>query len=335
MTRLMPLLILLITTATMGQTDRQLVDRFDRYESRAQYDRALDAALTITERHPESAHWAFNAGRLHAKLGQPDRAIAQLQRCADLGYTGIASFDHHEHLDTLRDRDDFRAITGQVRQNAARRMAEFQAEARNHAPPTFIPEGLDPSTKPALVIALHGTGGTGQQMLDALRPTCAELNLVCIAPDALRPAGTKPSSGFSWTYRDESEWLVEHFVTQAINDHNADPDRVYLVGFSQGANIALVLAQTRQNLIAAAVPICGHYEPGIAGSDDPPAPTYLLTGSRDNRKRTYTAARADFSASGGETALRVVNGMGHTVPGKRELTRALAWCLGRAGGADD
>ncbi|MEM9372719.1 MAG: hypothetical protein AAGA55_03670, partial [Planctomycetota bacterium] len=66
---------------------------------------------------------------------------------------------------------------------------------------------------------------------------------------------------------------------------------------------------------------------GIASADEPPAPTYFLTGSRDLWKRTYTAGKSDFESGGGVASLRVVRGMGHEMPTPRELRRALAWCL--------
>lgn len=314
-------LLLLLAAPTHAQTDRQLLNRFDRAEAQGNFEQALAAATAIAQRYPESSNWAFNAGRIYSKLNRPEQAIAQLQRAADLGYTGVASFEQHEHLDPLRDRDDFKAILDQVRANAAERMDEFQAEARKHQPPTLVPD--DHPESPALVIALHGTGGKGEQMLRALERSCEHLGIVCIAPDALRPAG----DGYAWTYRDESEWFVDHLISTAAEEHGIDPKRVIVVGFSQGANIALILAQSRQDLIAAAVPVCGHYEPSNTNADTAPVPTYLLTGSKDDWKSTNVRAEKDFQGAGGEAELRIVTGMGHQMANDREVLRALEWCL--------
>jgi len=315
--------VILACSGASGQTDRALVDRFDRAEAAGQYERALEAALTIVERHPESSGWAFRAGRMHARLGQADEAVAQLGRAADLGYTGIASFEQHADLETLRERDDFLAIVDRVRANAAERIRAFREEALAHEPATHVPGSIVAGEKAPLVIALHGTGGNGKQMLGALQKVCDKLGMICVAPDALRPAG----DGFSWTYRDEAEWFVTHLIGRAVAEHGADPERVYLVGFSQGANIALVMAQTHADVLGAVVPVCGHYEPNVAGTDGAPAPTYLLTGSRDNWKKTYTAAKSDFEDAGAPVQLRVVSGMGHQMASRRELERALEWCL--------
>lgn len=318
-------LVLLVAPAT-AQTDAQLAARFDRAEAAGEHARALEAALAITERHPQSSVWAVHAARMHARLSQPEEALAQLQRAGDLGYSGVATLEQHADLDPLRDRPAFDAVLDKVRANAAERFEAFKAEALAHDPPAFIPADAGPDNRPPLVIALHGTGGNGRQMLVALERTCERLGLVCIAPDALRPAGAGPNAGFAWTFRDESEWFVTHLIDTAVREHNADPDRVILVGFSQGANIALVMARTHADRLAAVVPVCGHYEPNNTGHDAT-TPTYLLTGARDPWKVTYDRAAEDLKRAGVPHRLRVVPAMSHRMPSEIELRRALEWAL--------
>lgn len=311
-----------------GLTDAQLVARFERFETRAEPGRALEAALEICRRHPESVVWAFNAGRMHARLGQLEDAIGLLRRAAESGHSGEASFEQHTDLEAVRERADFAAVLETVRANAVRRRAGFQEAAREHEAPTHMPAGLEKKLgegeRPALVIALHGTGGNGLEMLEPLRAVCDALGVVCVAPDALRPAG----EGFAWTFRDEAEWFVEHLIVRAVEAHGVDPERVVLLGFSQGANIALVLGRTRPELFAAVIPVCGHYEPGLAAAAGEPSATYLLTTTGDPQRRTYDAAMEDLTAAGAQAVLRVVPG-GHRLPGRGELRRAVEWGLGQ------
>lgn len=326
----LPVLVLL-AAAVLGQagvvrqgstpTDRQLIARFESNEAEHP-DRALAAATELTRRHPESAVWAFNAARMHARLGSRDDAIAGLERAAELGHSGVASFEHHTDLDTVRDTDAFRAVLERVHANAEPRRAAFQAAAREHTPPTHAPADLPADAKPPLMIALHGTGGRGREMLDALRLVCDTLGVVCVAPDALRPAG----DGFSWTFLDEAEWFIDHLIERAQAEHNTDPDRVILLGFSQGANVALVLARTRPERFAAVIPICGHYEPNLAAITTPPSPTYLLTTTRDPQRRTYSEAKQDLGAHQPRTVLRTAPGT-HRLPARAELERALRWAV--------
>lgn len=318
------LTVLLLNLPAMArQPDAQLIARYEAAEAERP-EAALQAALTLTQRHPESAVWAFNAARMHARLGQTEEALAGLSRAADLGHSGVASFEQHTDLDPLRERDEFKAILDRVRANSDKRMETFRQAAAEHAQPFHVPPGLDPSAKPPLLVALHGSGGNGKNLLDALRPVCDKLGLVCVAPDAVRPASARPNS-FAWTFRDESEWLVKQTVADAVARHNADPDRVILLGFSQGANIAMVMARTHPDLLAATVPICGHYEPNLAPLTSVP-PTYLLITTNDPARRTYDQALTDLKAVQPKTTLRVSQG-GHRLPTQRELQRALEWCL--------
>lgn len=307
-----------------GQSDQQLVERFDQAEAAEQFDVALAAALKIVERHPDASFWAFNAARMQARLGHADEAIALLKSSAEHGFGGIASVEQHADLDSIRARPEYAAIVAQVKANAQKRFDAFKAEALAHKPSIYRPRSLAKDAKAPVIIALHGSGGVGSQMTNALRKTCDQLGMICIGPDALRPEG----NGFSWTYRDESEWMVQHMIELAVKEHNADPDRVFLVGFSQGANIALVMTQTHADLFAGVVPVCGHYEANITADTKTIAPTYLMTGARDPWKDTYEKAKADFSGVGAPVEVRIVPGMGHQMANTAELTRALEWCAG-------
>lgn len=314
-----------------AQSDQSLVDRYDRMYASEKYELALKAAETICERYPTSTNWHFKAGALQARLGHPELAIEHLQACANGKYTGISSFEQNSDLDSLRDRDDFQAIVETVRGNAKARMDEFQREAKAHLPESYYPAKVEGEKRP-LVIALHGTGMDGKSMFGSMKEACESVGAILIAPDALRPAG----DGFSWTYRDESKWFVNFLIERAIEEDDADPDRVILVGFSQGANIALILGQTQPETFVGVVPICGHYESQNAEAKDVPSAFYLMSGARDPWRKTYVKAKRDFEAGGGAVQVRLLAGKGHQLPrgksGTNEYSRAIKWCLDQGEG---
>lgn len=321
-------LILAITAfPTHAQSDRQLVDRYDQSVNAERYQSALVNAQKIVDRYPESATWNFNLGSMHARLGQTEHALQALSAAADLGYTGVRSFEQSEDLDSLREEKEFQKILSRIQLNAAKRLRAFTQEAQRHTPKSFIPQNAPES--PALILALHGTGMRGNDMIKALQESAEQVNMILIAPDALRPA---QDGGFSWTYRDESEWMVQHMIQSAIKKHNIDPDQIYLVGFSQGANIALTMAQTHPELFAGIIPICGHYEPQIAESnkEQNAAPVYLMTGARDPWKKTYATAKRDFLKANTPAKVRVIPAIGHQIPagprGAKEIVNAIKWC---------
>lgn len=323
---------LLISVHCYGQSAQQLIDRYDRAVTSKNYAHALNAAESITDRYPESATWRFQLGSMQVRMDQIDSALESLHKAADLGYTGVRSFEQSEDLDPLRDDDRFIKILERVRSNAQARLDEFIVHAKNHKPKVYLPDSAGDS--PPLILALHGTGMSGDDMIQVLQDVSEELGMILIAPDALRPAN---SGGYSWTYRDESEWLVESMIDRAVEQYQVDRSKVYLVGFSQGANIALTMGQTHPELFAGVVPICGHYEPQLttAVNDAELPPFYLMTGSRDPWKKTYISAKRDFKEIQAPVQVRLLSGKGHELPsgtrGVQELIRAIQWCQDQHG----
>ena len=319
------IVLTLMCSVVSAQSVQELIDRFDRAYAADRMTLAINTAERILELYPDSAWWHFQAGCVLARLDRHDESIEHLSRCASLGFSGIASFESNTDLDPLRDNERFVEVLDQVRSHAETRMAAFQAEAKKHTPLIYVPEELTDDARPPLILALHGTGMDGESMHESLLEFAKQEQMLLISPDALRPSG----DGFSWTYRDESAWFVEYLIEQAIAEHHVDPDRVFLVGFSQGANIALVMGQTRPELFAGVIPVCGHYEPQIVESDTKPAPFYLMTGARDDWRKTYSIASRDFEARHGDVQLRVIPRHSHEMPAGRiairEFAKAFKW----------
>jgi phospholipase/carboxylesterase len=55
---------------------------------------------------------------------------------------------------------------------------------------------------------------------------------------------------------------LQDFISQAVNEYPVDPNRVYLLGFSQGAILSMTLALTMGNRIKGIVAMNG-YIPGF------------------------------------------------------------------------
>lgn len=307
-------------------------ERFNALYEAERYAEAAEVAAGIASDHPKSWVWSYNAACAHALAGDANEAGRWLEATAARGFTGIATVENESDFDGVRGEAAFERGVEAVRAAAAARFEQFKQAALKAEPVVVMPPNAGGGRLP-LVIVLHGTGGTGAGMARALRAAAADAGAILVAPDALRPA--RGERGFSWTYRDESAWYVEHLVERFVAEGRADPNRVVLVGHSQGANIALIMARTHSGRFAGVVPINGHYEPEIAsmpGGEGPRARVYLLIGERDEWAHTYDEGLRDFEAAGYPVVLRRMPRRGHAMPtgatARREIGEALAWVLG-------
>jgi phospholipase/carboxylesterase len=132
--------------------------------------------------------------------------------------------------------------------------------------PRLVPRGRTPT---ALVVLLHGYGANGDDLIalaDAWQPALPDAAFV--APNAPE---TIPGmyGGLQWfplTLRDPSEYLrgveaarpaLDRFLDAELARHRLPPDRLVLVGFSQGTMMALHVGLRRPTVPAGIVAYSG------------------------------------------------------------------------------
>ena len=150
----------------------------------------------------------------------------------------------------------------------------------------MIPEGLRVDRKYPLVLVLHGRGGksVAADILakDSMR---AEFPCFVIAP----VSGTKAvwANPKSWT-SPSAKWLdklerlpdVIALIEGMIQSSPIDPDRIYVTGQSMGGIGTLGIIQQRPDLFAAAVPLCGGWDPNTAATFKD-VPLWIFHGAKD------------------------------------------------------
>ncbi len=145
------------------------------------------------------------------------------------------------------------------------------------------PEGDDPTT----LLLLHGTGGDENDLLPLGRMLDEEAAL-------LSPRGKVLENGMPRFFRrlsmgvfDEEDLVrrtheLAGFVEEATSEYGLDPQRLFAVGFSNGANIAASLLLLRPGLLRAAVlframvPFEPEEMPDLSGM-----PVFMASGRRD------------------------------------------------------
>ena len=140
-----------------------------------------------------------------------------------------------------------------------------------------------PSSRPPLLVLLHGLGTDEADLLPLAPRLDPRLLVVSVrAPHPMMPAG------FAWYSVDfsqnpprpdlagvlESRDLLVQFLGQFLGEetaeHRADPERVFLFGFSQGAVLALAVALARPDIVRGVVAHSGRVLPGTV-IQPPPA----------------------------------------------------------------
>lgn len=136
-----------------------------------------------------------------------------------------------------------------------------------------IPDSVTPDRPAALVLLFHGGGGTAELALDACRwrDKADREGFLVVAPEALRRAPTRPATFL----RNPQFWnagapishahsqiddvgFLRAMLAEIQGEFRIDPARVYAVGFSNGASMALRLGVELGDQIAAVGAVAGH-----------------------------------------------------------------------------
>lgn len=122
------------------------------------------------------------------------------------------------------------------------------------------------TAKPGLVILLHGYGSNEADLFE-LRDMLPDNFLITsvrapmtLAPNAyqwFRSETIKGVKGGNLKDLKTNSDLIKSFIKGALKKYNADPSRVYLIGFSQGAMMSFEVGLTSPELLRGIAPLSG------------------------------------------------------------------------------
>ena len=143
------------------------------------------------------------------------------------------------------------------------------------------------------VVMLHGKSGNEDVMWIFARHTPPGWLLV--APRALL---SDPDGGYSWRLREEDDWpSLSDFDTAVAETltfihslpelYGADLDRLYLMGFSQGAALSYAIAMRYPDLVQGVAGLVGfvpmHCDDFVTAGALEGKPIFMAVGTRDDR----------------------------------------------------
>ena len=202
----------------------------------------------------------------------------------------------------------------------------------------------EPSPHPPLIVLLHGSGADERDMIGLWHDLPA--TFVVISPRApfdhagggyvwYRKAGATPKPGDL----DVSRKIIDLVVDNAVSRFDADPKRVFLGGFSQGAVMTYEVALREPDRFRGAAVLSGI----LFGSATAALPAradlsrdsfFVAHGTADTviPFAAATSARANLAKLGVPTVFHAYPGMGHTT-GPQETSDLAAWLSERLASA--
>lgn len=164
-----------------------------------------------------------------------------------------------------------RALSDDLPLNHSRRVITTDQGDREFI--LYVPASYDPAKPVALVIMLHGFGGTG---LSAAKETgwsakADQESFIVLYPEASRPDPLKPQNfrrnpqawndGSGRFHAAEKEIDDVRFLAamldQVSTQFKIDSDRIFVTGFSNGASMAFRVGAELSQRIAAIAPVAG------------------------------------------------------------------------------
>lgn len=197
-----------------------------------------------------------------------------------------------------------------------------------------------PSGKPPLLLLLHGIGADEADLAPLAPYLDPRFHVLSVrAPHEAEPMGYRWYA-IDWSSTpprgDPAEMVASRedlagFVEEAIAAYGADPDRVFLLGFSQGAIMALALLLARPELVRGVVAHSGRLS-RLPGADPTPealarAAVLILHGVEDEVVPASEGRKAFEVLApllGPRIAHRAFEGLGHGISGE-SLAAATGW----------
>jgi phospholipase/carboxylesterase len=138
---------------------------------------------------------------------------------------------------------------------------------------TIVRAPRPPTGTPPLLVLLHGIGADENDLL----PLAGALDPRFLVASVRAPYEAAPM-GHAWyaidwrtspptsdlAQAEESRLALSALLPDLAARHGTDPQRTFLLGFSQGAAMALAVALTRPDLVRGAVLHSGRVLPGLA-----------------------------------------------------------------------
>lgn len=194
---------------------------------------------------------------------------------------------------------------------------------------TYIHPPKSRKAPKSMVILLHGLGANGMDLIGLARYWDQALSdTIFISPDAPFPCDMAPT-GFQWFSL--QDWslqsmlagvekaapILSDFINEMLEKYAIPPEKLALVGFSQGTMMSLYVGPRLQKPIAGIVGYSGALigGEGLTGPAIHKIPVCLIHGDADTvvPVQAYTLAKHALESAGFKLTGGVTRGLSHSI----------------------
>ena len=289
------------------------------------------AKLLMTEARPDDPYPAYYLAAAHARAGEKDAAVQALAMCVERGWFQAAAFERDPDLESVRSAPEFGDLVEKARRKSGARLERYKASADRPRLTKSYPQHYSATTPCPLILAFHGYGSSGLEIEKVWRKAADEVGAILIAPTSPHVVEI---GQHGWGVVEESEAIARRLVEKMTESYAADPSKIILTGFSQGAMLAVNVGLRNPERFAGVIPICGTFDPATATiplKNMSYSPRFAILNGADDAEveNNRTAARL-LSRIGVPVRLRLYPGIGHAYPrdADAELRGAARFVLG-------
>ena len=147
---------------------------------------------------------------------------------------------------------------------------------------SYVPAIKDKSRKMPLVISIHGglASPKGQFHLADFRPLADTDQFMVICPGSHRVFHDEKEDANSESFVDDVKF-IDQIITYAIDTYNADPQRLYVTGISNGGFLTSRVACELSKRIAAIAVVAATMDSNEGYAPVRPMPVIYIHGSKD------------------------------------------------------
>lgn len=207
----------------------------DRLKSAQQYKKAESTYRLAMEADPTWGYPPYQLACNYELWDKHDKAVPEFKKAIELGFADFPTALSDDELGKLRDADDFPKTLAKIRERYVK-----TSTAKIGTPIAVKPAGKPPEDGWPLMLMLHGYGDSNVNYLDLAR-AWAKLGFVAVAVPGSTP---NQSGGFIWALDSSEQTLkdLRAILKSDLIEKTTNPKEVHLLGFSQGALHAMLIA---------------------------------------------------------------------------------------------